>query len=126
MRILTHKPLVVVVGETDVADPNAPEFNLFHAYGFLKGHITLFHTLPVRPGSVGNYSYPNSINDFRFTAGWSENGILHPLNGFPEIRAVVWNDNGGITFLVHGLVLTSWTRRAGKARALPQRLEARI
>ena len=45
-----------------------------------------------------NSSWAFGLNDFGLVIGVSENGLADPATGFPEYRAVVWND-GRIRYL---------------------------
>lgn len=90
--------------DTSTADPNYPNFSPFiapdpldpfiqHAFQWQNGVMTDLGSLP---GT--NSSYVNWVNAKGVATGNSENGSIDPLLGFPEVRAVVWN-NGRITDL---------------------------
>ncbi len=60
---------------------------LRHAFQWQKGVLT---DLGVLPG--GDASTAAWISNSGLIAGQSENGVIDPLVGFPEIRAVLWKD----------------------------------
>jgi probable HAF family extracellular repeat protein len=76
--------------------------NLFGNSGFDGVVPFIFHAFAWRDGAVvdlgalapvdQNYSNPGAINEKGEIAGLSENGIIDPITGLPEIRAVVWKD----------------------------------
>jgi probable HAF family extracellular repeat protein len=81
---------VVVLGDTPIPDPYSP--NCFTS-DCLVNHPGIWQDgvltdLGVLPGV--NSGAPNWINDRGVVVGVSENGLIDPLTGFPEIEAVVW------------------------------------
>jgi probable HAF family extracellular repeat protein len=58
-----------------------------HGFRFENGALT---DLGVLPG--GYNSYVAWISGNGTVVGASENGVIDPLNGYPEIRAVLWKD----------------------------------
>jgi hypothetical protein len=96
MGSLNDRGVALVAADTADPDPFNPGFNIFHAYKWQDGNITHLETLPVLPGSGGNNSYPNAVNEWGFTVGWSANGMIDPLVGGPEINAVLWTPGGRI------------------------------
>jgi uncharacterized membrane protein len=96
--ILNEGGTVVGGADTSTTDPNYPNFNIFvapnpldpfiqHAFQWQNGVVSDLGALP-----GNNNSYANWVNASGVTAGNSENGSIDPLLGWPEIRAVVWND----------------------------------
>ena len=89
-----------VVGAADVAaadlDPSfCFNFDCFasHAFQWRDGKLTDLGALATGWSSVALW-----INQSGQAVGISENGMIDPLIGFPEFRAVLWQ-NGGITDL---------------------------
>jgi probable HAF family extracellular repeat protein len=86
------------VGEADTSTPDPfapncipfdPECLVQHAQKWQKGVVTDLGTLP---GADLNSGTTWVSANGRFIAGFSENGLIDPLLGVPEIRAVVWQD----------------------------------
>jgi probable HAF family extracellular repeat protein len=91
-RDINGRGTVVSLAETQIPDPFAP--NCFfadcfigHAVDWRNGVLTDLGALP----SVNN-SGPTWISDSGLVSGISENGLIDPLTGFPEFRAVLFND----------------------------------
>jgi len=62
---------------------------IFHVFAWRDGNVT---DLGALPPAAQNYSNPGEINERGEIAGLSANGIIDPITGLPEIRAVVWKD----------------------------------
>jgi probable HAF family extracellular repeat protein len=83
-----------VIGDADTttSDPHSPSClnpDCFVSQGFQWQHGILT-TLGSLPG--GDTNAPFSINSSGLIAGFSQNGVVDPLTGFEESRAVLWKD----------------------------------
>ena len=81
-----------MIGEADTPTSDLPDcfFGdcfIQHAFTWHDGVITDLGALP-----GVNSSAPNFINDSGEIVGVSENGLIDPLVGGPEVNAVVWKD----------------------------------
>lgn len=79
-----------VAGFADTLDPDPFCFSdcfAFHAFRWRDGVLTDLGTLP-----GGGISSTNSINSQDQIVGFSENGLINPLAGIPELVATVWQD----------------------------------
>jgi probable HAF family extracellular repeat protein len=65
---------------------------VFHAFKWQDGEVTDLGSLP---GADDNCSVATSINANGEIAGYGENGVVDPLIGIREVRAVIW-ENGEI------------------------------
>jgi probable HAF family extracellular repeat protein len=90
------------VAETSAANPYYPNFNplllpvgiysgaadpyLFHAFAWGGSGLTDLGALPGTNDSVASHAGPNGE-----ATGASENGMIDPLTGWPEARAVLWS-----------------------------------
>lgn len=96
-RDLNNPGALVSVGDTALPDPYAPncflDCYLAHTVEWQNGTLADFGALP----SVNN-SGPIWITDGGLIAGLSDNGVIDPLTGLPEFRAVLWQE-GNITNL---------------------------
>ena len=89
-----------VVGGADTTDPNPnpgclnpifiPDCSVQHAFRWQNGVLTDLGALP-----GGSNSFPFGINETGWVIGASENGVIDPILGIPEIVAVLWR-NGQI------------------------------
>ena len=91
-RFINGAGVVVGSSETTVPDPYAPncsnaECLVGHAFRWHDGILTDLGALP----GVNN-SAANAINDRGWIAGFSQNGEIDPVNGFPAGHAVLWKD----------------------------------
>jgi probable HAF family extracellular repeat protein len=93
---LNNAGTVVGVADTPNSNPNYPNCNPFlgcpdpfveHAFQWHDGDLT---DLGVLQG--GYNSSALWISSSGLVAGGSENGLIDPVNGYPEIRAVLWKD----------------------------------
>lgn len=83
---------VIAEADTLTLDPYSP--HCFQAsclvnHGF-KWHDDVRTDLGALPGA--NSSFPAWINERGGVAGFSENGQIDPLTGFPEVVGVLWKD----------------------------------
>lgn len=83
---------VIAEADTLTLDPNSP--NCFqpdclvnHA---IKWHEGVRTDLGALPGTSS--SFPAWVNERGLITGFSENGLIDPLTGFPEVVAVLWKD----------------------------------
>ncbi len=76
---------VVATADTSVYDPGCDCY-IDHAVEWHKGVLTDLGTLPGGTNSLGN-----SINSRGTVSGWSENGLIDPVSGFPAVVATTWN-----------------------------------
>ncbi|PYX68877.1 MAG: hypothetical protein DMG72_22095, partial [Acidobacteria bacterium] len=82
------------IADTSIPDPYAPncfdpECLVQHAFEWQDGVLTDLGALPGGSSSVSNW-----INSRGWVAGTSQNGLIDPLTGFPETRAVLWKSSG--------------------------------
>jgi probable HAF family extracellular repeat protein len=93
--ILNNAGLVSSAADTSLPDPNAPGhcFNpdcfLTHAYLWQDGVLSDIGALPGM-----NSSAAGAINERGWSAGQSQNGLIDPLLGVPQTRAVLWTSPG--------------------------------
>lgn len=91
-RIINSRGTVVGGADTSTPDPNAP--NCFDPECFVQ------HTVQWKDGALTdlgalpgvNSSTPAEVNAHGLVAGLSQNGVIDPLTGLPEQRAVLWQD----------------------------------
>lgn len=90
-RLLNNSGMVSSYADTQDPDPFAPDFCfdadclVAHAYRWHHGIIRDLGAL-----ADGYSSVAASINDFGWSVGASQTGILDPVFGFPQTRAVLW------------------------------------
>jgi len=90
-RLLNDAGVVSSFADTSAPDPNAPDFCfdadclVAHAYRWKNGVMTDIGAL-----SRANGSASGSINARGWSTGQSQNGLIDPLYGFPQLRAVLW------------------------------------
>jgi probable HAF family extracellular repeat protein len=97
-QVVNNLGIVVGQADTSTVDPNFPNcFNLdcyvSHAFQSRDGVLTDLGALP-----GGGSSSAGWINARGLAIGLSQNGVIDPLTGGPEVRAVLWED-GHITGL---------------------------
>jgi probable HAF family extracellular repeat protein len=88
---INNRGMVVGFADTDIPDPSNPEGFLFHAFRWKHGVLDDLGTLPDGLGSFAIWS-----NNKGQVVGVSGNGLVDPLLGAPEGRAVLWYTNGSI------------------------------
>jgi len=87
--------LVAGIADTPTPDPFAPncfvlpECLVAHAFGWQDDMLADLGSL----GGANNSSYAFASNDRGEIVGMSENGIIDPLTGFPEVHGVLWRDD---------------------------------
>jgi probable HAF family extracellular repeat protein len=85
--VINEEGTVVGGAETDMPCPYLPEFPIGPAFKWERGVMT---ELPRLPG--GCFGFAIAINSEGTIVGSADDGVLDPLTGEPEIRAVVWKD----------------------------------
>jgi len=88
---INNSGIVVGFADTDIPDPNNPEGFFFHAFRWKHGVLGDLGTLPDGLGSFAIWS-----NNRGQVVGVSGNGVIDPLLGAPEGRAVFWYANGSV------------------------------
>jgi probable HAF family extracellular repeat protein len=90
-RDINNRGAVVSLADTSLPDPYAPncflDCFLAHMVEWRNGVLTDMGALP-----IVNNSGPIWISDSGLISGLSENGVMDPLTGAPEFRAVLWKD----------------------------------
>jgi probable HAF family extracellular repeat protein len=91
-RTLNQVGIAVAEADTSTPDPYAP--NCFQT---LFGECLVNHTLRWKNATTDlgalagvNSSFPVWINDGGLVSGFSENGLIDPLTGFPEVEGALW------------------------------------
>jgi probable HAF family extracellular repeat protein len=120
-RTLTKQGTVIGIAETDIPDPFAPNCSspnckVQSGFEWRKGVITRLPGL-----SAYGESAAQTINDVGTVVGDSQNGLVDPVSGLPEINAVLWrngevedlgtlggNSSGAISISKSGKV-TGWS-----------------
>jgi probable HAF family extracellular repeat protein len=89
-KSINSRGIVVGNADTSTADPYClvPSCLLNHAFRWRNGVVTDLGALP-----GGNDSFAFGINDRGWVAGVSENGLIDPMTGSPEMRAILWKDD---------------------------------
>ena len=89
-RILTEHGAVVGIAETDIPDPFAPNCSspnckVQSGFQWRKGVITKLPGL-----SLYGEGAAQAVNESGTVIGDSQNGLVDPVSGLPEINAVRW------------------------------------
>ena len=79
-----------VIAQADTTTPD-PSGNGVISHAILSNATGIVRDLGALPGT--NFSYPAGITQNGLIAGLSNNGLLDPLTGFPQSRAVFWDHN---------------------------------
>jgi uncharacterized membrane protein len=92
-QILNNAGVISASADTGIPDPNAPNcYNpdcfVTHATRWQDGVLTDLGAL-----TGVNSSAAGAINAHGWSAGQSQNGAIDPPTGFPEVRAVLWEDD---------------------------------
>ena len=92
-QILNNSGVVSSHADTSVPDPSPqncfqPDCFVNHAFRWHGGVLTDLGTLPGVDSSAAA-----AINARGWSVGQSQNGVIDPLLGMPEIRAVLWKDD---------------------------------
>jgi probable HAF family extracellular repeat protein len=102
-HLLNNRGTVAGCADTPTADPNFPDSNfqgfsprtpdpfVFHAFRWQDGLMTDLGALP----GINN-ACPIWMSENGMIAGGSENGLVDPITGMPESRAILWKDGGVI------------------------------
>jgi len=90
--VVNNRGMVAAYGDTSAPDPYAPkcfdaDCYLAHAFRWQNGVTTDLGALP-----GANNSANSGINERGWIAGFSENGVIDPVAGFPAVHAVLWKD----------------------------------
>jgi len=95
--LMNNQGDVAGFADTTAADPFAPfcltDCFVVHPFEWRNGVLIDLGALP-----GGGSSETNAINSQQQVVGFSENGVINPLNGIPEFAATVWQ-HGKITNL---------------------------
>jgi probable HAF family extracellular repeat protein len=108
-QLLNNSGVVASYADTALPDPNLqnlcfdPDCSLAHAFRWKQGVMTDLEALPGMNSSAGG-----SINSRGWATGQSQNGLIDPVLGSPELRAVLWKGNeildlgtlGGHSFVI--------------------------
>jgi uncharacterized membrane protein len=94
-QLINNSGVVSSFADTAMPDRNAPTptlcYNLdcflSHAFHWQDGVLTDVGALP-----GANSSASGPINERGWSVGQSQNGVMDPLLGIPEIRATLWKD----------------------------------
>ena len=92
--VINSQGLAVAEAETSIPDPYSP--NCLQGPDCLVNHGIAWKNgvqidLGALPGG-NNSSFPFWVNDEGTAVGLSENGVIDPLTGSPEVIAVLWKD----------------------------------
>ena len=98
-QILNNRGTFVAFANASTSNPNPGCFIPFNNPDCFVERPVVVHNgsvteLDVLPG--GTNSQTDSISASGLIDGWSENGLIDPLTGLPEGRAVLWTKDGKI------------------------------
>ena len=95
-QTVNNRGEIIAFSDTNVADPYAP--NCLQPDCLISHAIKSREGAPVDLGALpeANDSIPTWITANGLISGISENGEIDPQTGFPEVRAVFWNEDGAI------------------------------
>ena len=98
-EVVNNAGTAIGTADTSIPDPFFPFcFNpdcfVSHAFKWQNGTLTDLGVLPGGSSSDADY-----ISASGRITGFSQNGLIDPLTGFPEVRAVVWTKDGQIVDL---------------------------
>jgi probable HAF family extracellular repeat protein len=95
-QIINDSGVIASSADTSIPDPNAPDFCFNpHPDGCFVTHAARWeHGIPTDLGALPglNSSAAGAINARGWSVGQSQNGMLDPLTGAPQIRAALWKD----------------------------------
>jgi probable HAF family extracellular repeat protein len=91
-RDLNSRGALVSLADTPLQDPNAPNC--------ITGDCFVGHAVKWQDGALEDLgaltpaasSGPLWVSDSGLVCGFSENDLIDPLTGFPEVRATLWRD----------------------------------
>lgn len=93
-QIVSGRGMFAAGADTSIPDPNYPNSCVFcsspfitHAFQWRNG---VRSDLGALPGV--NTSFAQWISDSGSSVGYSEDGLIDPLLGYPEVHAVLWKD----------------------------------
>jgi len=94
-RALNNRGDMIALAETAVSDPNC-YFDCYFMHGFLRKKNGNIIDLPFPEGidPVTNVSLVGDMTPNGLLSGFVTNGLLDPLTGFPQARAVIWDRDG--------------------------------
>src|SRR6185312_933823 len=96
--VLNNRGDVIAQAGTSTPDPYPVPFqDGFIWHGILSNATGAVRDLGALPGI--NHSLPSGIAQNGLIAGLSSNGLVDPLTGFDELRAVLWDNNLNIVDL---------------------------
>jgi probable HAF family extracellular repeat protein len=91
-QFLNNQGMVGAWADTSTPDPNAP--NCFTLDCFVSHTLRWQDGMVTDLGAIANSSQADHINEHGWISGGSQNGLIDPLTGLPELVGVLWTDEG--------------------------------